>query len=64
MRSSPSIIQVIKPKRDELGRVCGMHGRDKSAYRVLVRKAEGRRLQGRLMRRWAVAPLLYDFMAL
>jgi hypothetical protein len=42
--SSPSIIRVIKSKR--------ILGKKRNAYRILVRKPEGKRPLGRPRRRW------------
>jgi hypothetical protein len=35
-----------------MGRVCSTNGQKKNAYGTLVGKAEGKRPQGRPMRRW------------
>jgi hypothetical protein len=50
--SSPSIIKMIKSRRMRwAGRVARM-GDKRNAYRILVRKPEGKRPQGRPRRRW------------
>jgi hypothetical protein len=50
--SSPNIIQEIKSRRLRwVGHVASM-GERRSAYRVLVRKPEGRRPLGRPRSRW------------
>jgi hypothetical protein len=50
--SSPSIIRIIKSRRMRwVGHVVRMEEKRK-AYRLLVRKPEGKRLSGRLNRRW------------
>ena len=36
-----------KIKEDEMGEACGMHGRERNLYRVLVGKPEGKRPLGR-----------------
>jgi hypothetical protein len=35
-----------------MGGACSMHGRDESAYSILVGKSEGKRPFGRSKRRW------------
>jgi hypothetical protein len=47
--SSPNIDQV---KKTEMGRERSTYGERRGAYRVLVRKPEGRRQLGRPRRRW------------
>jgi len=50
--SSPNIVWVIKSRRMRLvGHVTRM-GEERGAYRVLVRKTEGKRPLGRPRRRW------------
>jgi hypothetical protein len=50
--SSLSIIRIIKSKRMRwAGNVASM-GKKRNAYRLLVRKPEGKRPLGRLRRRW------------
>jgi hypothetical protein len=39
-------------KEDEMGRACSTNGGVRNAYRILVGKAEGKRLLGRPRRRW------------
>jgi hypothetical protein len=39
-------------KKTEMGRTCGTYGERRAAYRILVRKPEGRRPLGRSRRRW------------
>ena len=41
-----------KMKKNEMGWACGAYGGGEGAYRVLVGKPEGKRLRGRLKRRW------------
>ena len=51
--SSPNIVRVIKSRRMRwVGHVACM-GEERGAYRFLLRKPEGKRLQGRPRRRWA-----------
>ena len=50
--SSPNIVRVIKSIRMRWeGHIAGM-GEERGVYRVLVGKPEGKRLLGRLRRRW------------
>ena len=50
--SSPNIVQVIKSRRMRwAGHVTRM-GEERGAYRILVRKPEGKRPLGRPRRRW------------
>jgi hypothetical protein len=35
-----------------MGRACSTNGENRNAYRILVRKAEGKRPLGRARRRW------------
>jgi len=50
--SSPNIVRVIKSIRMRwVGHIAGM-GEERGVYRVLVGKPEGKRLLGRLRRRW------------
>jgi hypothetical protein len=52
--SSPNIVRVIKSRRMRLsGRVARM-GERRGAYRVLVRKSEGKRPLGRPRCRWGI----------
>jgi hypothetical protein len=39
-------------KEDEIDRVCSTNGDKRNAYRILVRKPEGKRPLGRPRRRW------------
>jgi hypothetical protein len=41
-----------KTKKTEVGRACSTYGERRGAYRVLVRKPEGRRPLGRQRSRW------------
>jgi hypothetical protein len=43
--SSPSIIKM--KSRRMIGRTCSMNGKNRNAYRLLVRKPEGKRPLGR-----------------
>jgi hypothetical protein len=49
--SSPSIIRIIKLRMRWVGHVARM-GEKRNAYRLLVRKPEGKRLLGRPRCRW------------
>jgi hypothetical protein len=42
----------MEVKKTEMGRTCSTYGGRRGAYRVLVRKPEGRRSLGRPKRRW------------
>jgi hypothetical protein len=46
---------VFEYSEDEMGRVCSTDGEKKNAYRILVRKPEGKRPLGRPRRRWVWA---------
>jgi hypothetical protein len=50
--SSPSIINSVQVKEDEMGRACSTNGGKRNAYRILVGKPEGRRPLGRPRHRW------------
>jgi hypothetical protein len=50
--SSPSIIRMIKSRRMRCAGHVARMGETRNAYRVLVRKPEGRRPLGRPRRRW------------
>jgi hypothetical protein len=39
-------------KEDEVGRICGTHGKWRSVYRVLIERPEGKRPLGRPRHRW------------
>jgi hypothetical protein len=39
--ASPYIVTMIK--KNEIGEACSMHGIDENAYKILVRKPEGKR---------------------
>jgi hypothetical protein len=41
-----------KVRKTEMGKICSTDGDRRSAYRILVGKPGGRRLLGRLKRRW------------
>jgi hypothetical protein len=50
--SSPSIIRIIKPRRMRWSGHVARIGEKRNAYRLLVRKPEGKRPLGRPRRRW------------
>jgi hypothetical protein len=50
--SSPSIIRVIKSRRMRWAGHVARMGERRNAYRILVRKPEGKRPLGRPRRRW------------
>jgi hypothetical protein len=50
--SSPSMIIVIKPRRLRWARHVALMREKMNSYRILVGKAEGKRLLGRPRRRW------------
>jgi hypothetical protein len=50
--SSPSIIRIIKSQRMRLAGHVARMGEKRNAYRLLVRKPEGKRPLGRPRRRW------------
>jgi hypothetical protein len=50
--SSPSTIRIIKSRRMILAVHVARMGEKRNAYRILVRKAEGKRPLGRSRRRW------------
>jgi len=50
--SSPDIVRVIKSRRMRWAGHVARMGEERGAYRVLVRKPEGRRPLGRPRRRW------------
>jgi len=39
-------------KKNEMGTACGKYGGQRGAYRVLLGRPEGKRLLGRLRRKW------------
>jgi len=49
---SPNIVRVIKSRRMRWAGHVACMGEESGVYRVLVRKPEGRRPQGRPRRRW------------
>jgi hypothetical protein len=50
--SSPSIIRIMKPRRMRWAGHVARMGEKINAYRLLVRKPEGKRPLGRPRRRW------------
>jgi len=50
--SSPNIVRVIKSRRIRWAGHVARMGEERGAYRVLVRKPEGKRPLGRPRRRW------------
>jgi hypothetical protein len=50
--SSPNIIRMIKSRRIRWAGNEARMGEKRTAYRILVRKPEGKRPQGRPRRRW------------
>jgi hypothetical protein len=50
--SSPSIIRIIKSRRMRWAGYVARMGEKRNAYRLLVGKAEGKRLLGRPRRKW------------
>jgi hypothetical protein len=52
--SSPSIIRIIKSRRMRWAGHVARMGEKRNAYRLLVRKPEGKRPLGRPRRRWVV----------
>jgi hypothetical protein len=50
--SSPSIIRIIKSRRKSWADHVARMGEERNAYRLLVRKPEGKRPLGRLRRSW------------
>ena len=50
--SSPSIVRVIKSRRMRCARHVARMGEERGAYRVLVRKPEGKSPLGRPSHRW------------
>jgi hypothetical protein len=50
--SSPSIIRMMKSRRIRRAKHVARIGEKMNAYRILVRKPEGKRLLGRQRRRW------------
>jgi hypothetical protein len=52
MYSSPSIVQMIKIKKNEMGGACSTYGERKGLCRVFVEKCEGKRPLRRPKRRW------------
>jgi hypothetical protein len=45
--SSPSIIRMIKLRRNAVGGSCSTNGEKRNAYKILVGKGEGKRPLGR-----------------
>jgi hypothetical protein len=60
---SPSIIRIITSRRMKWVRNVARMGQKRNAYRLLVRKPEGKRSLGRLRRRW-VDNIKMDFLEL
>jgi hypothetical protein len=50
--SSPSIIRINKSRRMQWAGLVARIGNNRSVYRLLVRKPEGKRLRGRPRHRW------------
>jgi hypothetical protein len=50
--SSPIIVLMIKPEKNEMGGACSDYGERRGVYRVLVGKAEGKGPPERAMHRW------------
>jgi hypothetical protein len=50
--SSPSVIRMIKSRRMRWAGHITRMGKKKNAYRILVRKPDGKRPLGRPRRRW------------
>jgi hypothetical protein len=50
--SSPNIIRIIKSRRMRWAGVVARMGEKRNAYKLLVRKPEGKRPLGRPRRRW------------
>jgi hypothetical protein len=55
--SSPNIIRMIKSRRMRWVWHVARIGATRNAYRILVRKPEGKRPLGRLRRRWVYSTL-------
>jgi hypothetical protein len=51
--SSPNILKMIKSRRMRWAGYVARMGETRNAYRILVRKPEGKRPLGRSRRRWA-----------
>jgi hypothetical protein len=52
LHSSPNIVRVIKPSKNEMGGACSANGEERGVYMVLVGKPEVNRPLGRPKRRW------------
>jgi hypothetical protein len=52
--SSPSIIRMIKSRRMRWARHVTQMGAKRNAYRILLRKSEGKRPLGRPKRGWTI----------
>jgi hypothetical protein len=48
----PVLINTHKIKENEMDRACGTYGENRNAYRVVVRKSEGKSPLGRPSREW------------
>jgi hypothetical protein len=59
LKSSPSIIIIIKPRRMRWAGYVARMGEKRNVYRLLVGKSEGKRPLGRPRRRWIDNIMLY-----